>query len=534
VKATEHVTKWKEDHPVETAEYFYSLNPDTLLIEKHNPSPSDAPTHSLTHRDIYIGIDVWGRGSRGGGGFRVHKALEQISPDSLGLSVAIFGPGWTWEKRQDETGRTWKAWWDEDVTLWTGKASGLDLNKLLGIDTTPFRPIGDFFVKKPPPDPKVLPFFTTLCPGVGKGWWVAGGNVWDGLEGDDQRWTSGWLDVEKCYSIGDSLWPVPTVVRDEVQGGAPLYEAALPTAQVSINLSNAWNGGSSVQLSFSEPEPAKPEQAPGDRSFWVPVQSFSLTPEENYTATAVYKLDKVEKGVVVGVRLEIRRFRGDVCGVPKGIYQDESRPLGRGWSGLQTCIKIHANDNTPIIPVELALGLRFNVKGCASANQQLFSLLLGQVIVNASQQVPQAAERIAVDFKSHNGEESVPKTSGLEGLDGILTWREIASVAEPTSLYGFAYWNVYVLPLASPGVEDKGLTPGNAMWIGTSGVGDAREGELGRFAVTGRNLMTRSTFSGKLETAEKLRFYVQAVAACGETGGGNTSSYVDVGIKQPT
>ena len=530
MKATEHVTKWKENHPLEIAEYFYSLNPNTLLIEKDNSSPSDTPTHTLTHRDIYIGIDVWGRGSLGGGGFRIHKALEEISPDSLGLSAAIFGQGWTWEKRQDEAGRTWKAWWDEEVTLWSGKASGLDLNKLLGSDSTPSRPIGDFFVKKPPPDPKVLPFFTTLCPGVGKGWWVAGEKVWDGLEGDDQRWTSGWLDVEKCYSIGDSLWPVPTVVGDEdVQGGAPL-SGALPTAHVSVDLNNAWNGGSSVRLSFSEPEPAKPEQALGDRSFWVPVQSFSLTPEENYTATAAYKLDKVENGVVVGVTLEIRRFMGDVYGIRKGIYRDDSCPLERSWSSLQTSIRIHANDNAPIIPVELTLGLRFNVKGRGSANQQLFSLLLGQVIVNASQQCSQAAKRIMVDFISHNAEESVPKTSGLEGLDGILTWREIASVAEPTSPYRFSYWNVYVLPLTSPGVEDTGRMPGNAMWIGTSRVEDAKEGELGCFRVTGRGLMTRATFSGKLGTAKKLRFYVQAVPACG----GTTSSYVDVGIKQPT
>ncbi len=531
MEAAEHVTKWKENHPFETAEYFYSLNPNTLLIEKDNPSSSDTPTHTLSHRDIYIGIDVWGRGSLGGGGFRIHKALEEICPGSLGLSAAIFGHGWTWEKRQDEAGRTWRAWWDEEVTLWTGQTSGLDLNRLLESDTNPFRPIGDFFVKKPPPDPKVLPFFTTLCPGVGKEWWVAGGKVWDGLEGEDQRWTSGWLDVEKCYSIGDSLWPVPTVVCDEdVKGDAPLSGAAPPTAQVSVNLSDAWNGGSSLQLSFSEPEPAKPEQAPGDRSFWVPVQSLSLTPEENYTATAAYKLDNDEKGVVVGVRLEIRRLMG---GVPKGIYQDESCPLGRGWNGLQTCIRIHANDNTPIIPVELALGLRFNVNGRASANQQLFSLLLGQLIVSASQHYSQVAKRIAVDFKSHNGEESVSKTSGLEELDGILTWREIASVAEPTSSYRFGYWNVYIVPLTST-VEDKGRMPGNAMWIGTSGVEDAREGELGRFAVTGRNLVACSTFSGKWEAAEKLRFYVQAVAACGETGGGNTSSYVDIDIRHPT
>ena len=56
-------------------------------------------------RDIYMGIDVFGRGSHGAGGFGAYKALEHIAP--AGLSTAFFGPGWTWESTQDAPGFTW-------------------------------------------------------------------------------------------------------------------------------------------------------------------------------------------------------------------------------------------------------------------------------------------------------------------------------------------------------------------------------------------------------------------------------------------
>ena len=54
-----------------------------------------------TLQDIYMGIDVWGRGQHGGGGFGSYKALDHIAPESLGLSVALFGQAWSWESEQD-------------------------------------------------------------------------------------------------------------------------------------------------------------------------------------------------------------------------------------------------------------------------------------------------------------------------------------------------------------------------------------------------------------------------------------------------
>ncbi|VDO48652.1 unnamed protein product [Onchocerca flexuosa] len=44
------------------------------------------------HRDIFVGIDCYGRGCHGGGGWNCHEAF--IYPHQNNLSVALFAPGW--------------------------------------------------------------------------------------------------------------------------------------------------------------------------------------------------------------------------------------------------------------------------------------------------------------------------------------------------------------------------------------------------------------------------------------------------------
>jgi len=47
-------------------------------------------------RDVYMGCDIFGRNTFGGGGFDLYKALKVIKEAET--SVAIFAPGWTYEK----------------------------------------------------------------------------------------------------------------------------------------------------------------------------------------------------------------------------------------------------------------------------------------------------------------------------------------------------------------------------------------------------------------------------------------------------
>ena len=50
---------------------------------------------------MYVGVDVFGRGCYGGGGFHCDQAIKEIVRDRRGkiLSIAIFAPGWTHETK---------------------------------------------------------------------------------------------------------------------------------------------------------------------------------------------------------------------------------------------------------------------------------------------------------------------------------------------------------------------------------------------------------------------------------------------------
>jgi len=161
---------WRNEYPALTAQYFLSL--EQALIG--NTKETDSQIVPKTLRDIYMGIDVWGRGSHGGGGLGSYKALTHISPESLGLSVAIFGQAWSWESEQDKEGWCWDHWWEFDTRLWVGPVSGTvevpEAPKRKGEPDCvhgPFLPITTFFPRRPPPDPSDLRFHTTFCPGTG-------------------------------------------------------------------------------------------------------------------------------------------------------------------------------------------------------------------------------------------------------------------------------------------------------------------------------------------------------------------------------
>lgn len=53
--------------------------------------------------DVYTGVDVFGRGTWGGGGFDADKALAQIR--RAGVSAALFAPAWTMQSETPGGGR---------------------------------------------------------------------------------------------------------------------------------------------------------------------------------------------------------------------------------------------------------------------------------------------------------------------------------------------------------------------------------------------------------------------------------------------
>lgn len=103
-------------------------------------------------RDVWMGIDCYGRGTIGEGGFAVPVALEMVR--SHGLSAALFAPGWTYENFGGEH------FHQMDRKFWIG-------------DGTP-QAIGVAAHVSSKPSGTAAFFYTSFNRGFGSGFWLRG------------------------------------------------------------------------------------------------------------------------------------------------------------------------------------------------------------------------------------------------------------------------------------------------------------------------------------------------------------------------
>ncbi|KAJ3797013.1 glycoside hydrolase family 85 protein [Lentinula aff. detonsa] len=529
---------WRNNYPSLTAQYFLSL--DSSLTGDVTSHPH---IHQKKLQDIYMGVDVWGRGSHGNGGFGAFKAISHIAPSSLGLSVALFGQAWTWESEQDKTGWSWDSWWTYERKLWTGKADPLE--EISVPDMPPlkhgevpceagvhdeFTSLASYFQRTPPPDPVLLPFHTTFSPGVGRRWFVEGREVFNRPQG--------WTDVNKQTALGDFVWPKPVVSWEgDIMDPEGLE---IPDAKSQICMDNAWNGGSSLRLSLvasgSESEHA------AFRCVWMPVQSLAITVARVYEASAVYKLETEISGVDIDVALSIKAF-GDSPNSPTSEFEItslsvEETDLDRGWSLLK--IRFSLGGSPQPGSQHSSLGLIITIVSEDTTQPLAFSLLLGQLNVYPSLSPPHIPSLLWADF-------TVPNTKTTSSATarpplGALTWEVSASFpsfdspritspddsiaawpAQPSAEAWFPkllYANIYALEYNSNGMPGK---VEDAVWIGTSGSG--YEGTRNTFVVErGISLSSSSSVSApNISTGDgvlsigtgKMRFYVQGVTESG-------------------
>ncbi|KAF7292815.1 Glycoside hydrolase family 85 protein [Mycena indigotica] len=457
---------------------------------------------SLSAQDIYVGIDVFGRGSHGAGGFGSYKALEHISPAQL--STAFFAPGWTWENTQDAPSFTWESWFTDERKLWTGLRSG----EIVVLPTMPsnrpgepacthgpFIPIASFFEQRAPPDPLHIPFHSTFSPGVGRGWWVNGVRVF-------QR--EGWTDVDKQTSIGDMVWPLPAVTWEGSE--EEVGTVVLPLVTPQLTLDDAWNGGSSLRFTVTAPGEAGDDAA--FRCIWVPVQSASITPQQSYEATLVYKLEVEDANVDLDIALSVKNLT-----TSSGLFEiapqsADTTEMSGGWTRLR--IRFDLPSTTSEV-VKAALGLVISIVAEDTSEALNMSLLLGQLNVypTSPPMLPSHTPVVLwADFTSAK--------SPNAPLDGLLSW-EVAATFAPLSglsLTGaedpspawpvtfnpsssrtwfsqFMYFNIYAS-------ADDQPAPHSAQWIGTSELGQS-------FSLRQSNLP--QSFAG----ARTVTFYVQGV-----------------------
>ncbi|KAF5371992.1 hypothetical protein D9615_008138 [Tricholomella constricta] len=488
---------WPREYPDITAEYFLALDPALT------GNASDSHPHVSTKflNDIYMGVDVWGRGSHGGGGFGSYKAITHIAPQSLGLSVALFGQAWTWESEQDKPGWTWEKWWQYESKLWFGPAPGgepvevPDAPRREGEPECahgPFESLASFFPRHTAPDPFDLPLHTTFSPGVGRAWFVNGVKV--------HQMPGGWTDVDKQCTVGDMVWPRPLVVW---QGGD--LDEPIPEVVPAIFFEDAWNAGSSLKLALSLL--ASEDEDAMFRCIWVPVQSVAMTKGRRYEAKIIYKADcPAHADVDIGLSMRLASGDNDSSQVTPVAHIDDT---GGGWS--QLTIQFSAAEDQGAPTATGALGLIIAIVTEDPSQPLDITLLLGQLNVFGVPPPGVATHTPALlwaDFSAKDGQ-------------GTLTWEVAAAFPplneiriktpnDPVSAWAihpsnrwfphFVYFNIYALLYTPDGRVGQ---PEQAAWIGTTGW----DGQRNRFGVG----LEDFPFSSEIGKGEKGRFYVQGV-----------------------
>ena len=472
-----------------------------------------------TVQDVYEGVDVYGRGSHGGGGFGSYRAIEHIDPVSLGLSVALFAPGWTWESNQGNDGFSWSSWWEIERRLWIGPRENVTVPPMPQPRDPddphgPFRPFSDFFAWQMPPDPSTLPFCTTFSPGVGFAWFVNGTAVMP-------RTVDGWTDIDKQSALGDKLWPQPQVQWEDREG----IKEPVPNASSTLHFDDAWLGGNGLRVTFN----AMGSQAEDAvfRSVWLPIQSLNITPHVRYTARVIFKaLDAAEPpepplvDTDVGLTVKYPGSTLEVIDIPN------AEELTGGWTRQTMTFMLSENqDLKEDAPITAGLVVGFTTEDPSKAVQ--FSILLGQLAVylaspTLSTNLSLASPRILwADFRPSQDHNS-----------GILTW-ELGSVYPPIMLpdtappvdspiplwsldnskHPFplcAYFNIY----ASTSLGD----PTQATFIGTTGL----HGRANRFYVDW------GVLPDVIKSLKEIRFFVQGVTDRGEVIEWEQCVFVDV------
>lgn len=105
---------WKPEWIAESAARLHENIDDAAMAVADDDEAAD----SSRVRDVLVGVDVWGRGTFGGGGWSCRAALDAIrQSQTRGPSVALFGPAWTYEH---EAGGDFSLWMQLEPRLWTG------------------------------------------------------------------------------------------------------------------------------------------------------------------------------------------------------------------------------------------------------------------------------------------------------------------------------------------------------------------------------------------------------------------------------
>eukprot|EP00775_Hariotina_reticulata_P011568 gene11568-11712_t len=167
------------------------------------------PSAGARQSEVYMGVDVFGRGSYGGGGHNVGLALRAAA--AAGLSAALFAPGWVLENLdRTKFAELQERWWQQVQAEWGFSHAVVHS----------------------------LPFHTAFNAGAGRGWFKGGALVAQGSTAAAVAASAAGVVFESCGSSGKSNDSAEDISNQAAL--AAVEAATVPTIGVAAQPGKGW------------------------------------------------------------------------------------------------------------------------------------------------------------------------------------------------------------------------------------------------------------------------------------------------------
>lgn len=465
-----------------TGEADGGLHPQLLL------SAAMADSVARPRNEVYVGIDVFGRNCWGG--LKSWKSLEMIGPhrqddekESLGLSVALFAPGWTWEgesaglaltSEQAERKRSWVDWWHIDIAFWVGVPTSLaPASYRIPLSDSEAKPVQRYFHHSNLQRDRLRRrasrhgFYTNFSFGSGTKWFDQGTLVheWSAGSKDEE---AGFTDMGVCMPKPDLFYLAWHHLQKTMEGAAKLIDG-VENATWWYDHHCVWEGTASFAMFLS---PSCDDQGKVTDRMTVPLCSaVMLLPEaasgeaHDWKYTLVCQgeaaiLDALQPHVM---HLGESKEEGQLSIEHSDVEQEA---LSNNWRAFSVQLKVRRSLDDANRSI-MALSLGFSVHPLTTSQiklrigaLQLSSSAKGATVSQST--TPSALEvRLATSI-AHEG--ASPATIGSRVLPVALTW------TSPSASLASAYFNIWLQAAGKP--ETKA-------WLGTS----TREATLFEFCL---------------------------------------------------
>ncbi|CAN1253780.1 Cytosolic endo-beta-N-acetylglucosaminidase 1 [Linum perenne] len=360
--------------------------------------------------DVYMGIDVFGRNTYGGGQWNTNVALDVIKSDEV--SAAIFAPGWVYETNQPPDFRTAQnRWWNLVENSWGA-------------------------VQK---YPRSLPFYSSFDQGVGYHISV------DGEEVTDASWNNmSCQGFQPLLKYADD--PKPDAIQVLVDfressyngGGNITFKGILQDNayfETRLFLGEHLLGGEPLWIMYSV-------KSEGDSLLGLSLHFFSpLNDKASVIVIAPWETDELS-----------RKFNKAI--VPRLVTDSETS--ASQWMVYESKVAMNGQILREIRAVcHRPIGRTTRSDKKAEANESEYSSVLGQIVMKTSDHnshlPPSTSWEVTAEFVKWTESAATADGDGSKAVSLKINWK----LKDGITTFQISRYNVYVAKLArqSDGVK---------------------------------------------------------------------------------